>query len=346
MNKIPRVRLPKFPEHAEVISDVILNNNYVSGPQLRLFSDSFCKSVNTKSAAFTSNGFSALLLTLKALGLFGKRILVPSVSTCFATVNAVKASGNTPVFCNLDVITLGLDINSVRSAYSNGGFDAIINVSHFGIVKNNKELMTFKVPVIEDASQSIHSVTNAGLYADATVFSFYPTKALNAIDGGAVACNDLKVIDKVNKLSYYEDQLEFVNEERFNYRFLNLHAAFGLVSISYLEETKKKLKKIAELYKDIFDILEIDYFEDQFKEEIVPLKMLLRIKNVRASHFYDVFSKAGIAVSKELVSLQSSYGDPPMKLLCDELWSIPFYENLTQDELNTIMNTLKVYAKN
>jgi perosamine synthetase len=345
-NFIPRIRLKNEIEHLKVYSEVINSNQYVVGPHTKLFSNRLCEMVDYNDCALVSNGFASLFLTLKALGLSNANILVPEISTCFSVVNAILSSGNKPVFCPLDK-DLNIDTEYAINIYNSVGFELVIIISHFGIPADSSFFKKkFNVLVIEDAAQSILTRTKIRSNADILLCSFYPTKNLNAIDGGAVFSNNQELIFKVNNLSYYDNQIQYDGLERYNYRLCNLHAAIGLESLNSIASKIARLAELKSYYYDFLKDLNIEFIENQFLPGVIPLKVILKIPILRSTLFYDIMNNNSIEVSKELVSIANIIPSENSENLVNEVWSLPYYENLSNIELNKIKNTLETYARN
>jgi dTDP-4-amino-4,6-dideoxygalactose transaminase len=345
-DKITRVKIPVNSKLKKVATDMIVSGKFVNGPQIATFSEKFKTLMNAKSCALVSNGYAGLFLTIKAFGLKNKKILIPATSTCFAIVNAVLSSGNKPVFCSLDPETLNIDFEVAKEIYKSEKFEMIICISHFGIPAVCTPFKIFNVPIIEDAAQCLLTRTEIYSEADAVVFSFYPTKYLNALDGGAVISANAELIKIINDISYYDDQLEWDGKDRFNFRFLNLHAAFGLESLDRIPDVKTRIWSIAEFYYNLFEETCSSFFKSQFQNGVIPSKMIIKISESEQVRFVKLFSENKIEVSKEFIYLGNSTTNRQDIELTDCIWSLPFYENLTQMELQRISTTLRKYVEN
>jgi dTDP-4-amino-4,6-dideoxygalactose transaminase len=168
---------------------------------------------------------------------------------------------------------------------------------------------------------------------------------LNALDGGAVISHNTDLINIINDSCYYDDQLEWDGQERFNFRFLNLHAAIGLESLAKIQETKSKISRISDFYYKLFNETSVSYLDNQFQNNTFPLKMLVIIPKVDQENFTRLFLKNHIEVSRELVYVGNGSPDNQETELMDVIWSLPFYENLSEKEMQRIRLTLREYAK-
>ena len=94
---------------------------------------------NKKFCVLTSNGFSSIFLSIKALKLKNQNILIPAISSCFCFVHAIKASGNIPIFCDVDEQSGNIDYNSAVKIYNKVGYKAIVYPNHNGVICNVKK---------------------------------------------------------------------------------------------------------------------------------------------------------------------------------------------------------------
>lgn len=343
MSKVPRLRLEFGPPHEMAAASVARSGCFVSGEESGRFTSGLKDFLRVPDIALVSNGFASLVLTLRALDLQDNKILVPAYSTCFSIPNAVLASGNMPVFCPLDTQTLGLDIEEANTIFEREGFDAVVQVSHFGIPADAEPFRKFGVPVIDDSAQAILTRSLRPSTADATLFSFYPTKHMNAIDGGCVISNEPGIIRKINELSYYDEQSEYDGVPRYNFRFLNFHAAFGLVSLDQAENTRSKLRRLAADYRQLFTDTGMNYFERQFDADVVPYKILVRIPQAGIEKFTAVMTEHEVETARELLPVADRQ-IASQHSLCAEIFSLPYFEALTQREFEQIKTALIHYA--
>ena len=148
-------------------------------------------------AVAVSSGTAALRCALAALGIGpGARVVVPAF-TFIATVNAVVASGATPVFADVDE-TLNLDPTSIPS-----GCDAVIHVHIENVVT---ECDLSGPPVIEDAAQAFGASIDgrhAGSLGALGCFSLQLEKNITAGEGGVVTTGDETLYLRASR---YQDQ--------------------------------------------------------------------------------------------------------------------------------------------
>ena len=131
----------------------------------------------------------------------GDEVICPAF-TFYATAEAIARAGATPVFADIDPVTLNLDPDDVAARIT-PRTKAIMAVHLFGRPAPLAELAALGLPVIEDAAQAFGAdgVAATGI---CSTFSFFPTKNLFALgDGGLVTCLDDGVAERVRMLRFH-----------------------------------------------------------------------------------------------------------------------------------------------
>ena len=146
---------------------------------------------------FTGRGATAIYLALRAGGIRGKAVLLPS-SLCPSPVNAVIYSGNRPLLCDVDPSTFVFDARHLERLLKRQDIGAAILVHLYGYpfpAEMARQLKKKNIFLIEDACQALGTMAlqkNGASIADCTVLSFGHSKIIDVGDGGAVASDDKK----------------------------------------------------------------------------------------------------------------------------------------------------------
>src|SRR6476646_4172926 len=131
----------------------------------------------------------------------GDEVVCPSF-TFYATAEAIARAGATPVFADIDPVTLNLDPADVAARIT-PRTKAIMPVHLFGRPAPLQDLAGLGLPLIEDAAQAFGAPGVAGTGVCST-FSFFPTKNLFALgDGGLVAARDDEVAERLRMLRFH-----------------------------------------------------------------------------------------------------------------------------------------------
>ena len=171
---------------------------FVNGDEVNKFEKKVSKKCGTKYAVALNSGTDALTLALKLLGIKkGDEVITPPNSFISSTSSIIHL-GAKPVFVdvsndqNIDPYKIEKKITKKTKA--------IMPVHLTGRICEMNKIMNiskkYKIPVIEDAAQSIGSRyynKPAGSIGDIGCFSTHPLKNLNACgDGGFLTTNKKK----------------------------------------------------------------------------------------------------------------------------------------------------------
>ena len=193
---------PLIPELEERFSAVLESGRFIFGPEVEAFEREAAAYLGVPHAIGVANGTDALVLALDALGIGrGDEVICPSF-TFYATAEAIARVGATPVFADIDPVTLNLDAEDVATRITERT-KAIMPVHLFGRPAELDGLVALGLPLIEDAAQAFGAdgVAQTGI---CSTFSFFPTKNLFALgDGGLVTCLDDEVAERVRMLRFH-----------------------------------------------------------------------------------------------------------------------------------------------
>jgi len=193
---------PLVPEIKERFAAVLESGQFIFGPEVDAFEREAAAFLGVPHAIGVANGTDALVLSLEAMGI-GRddEVICPSF-TFYATAEAIARAGATPVFADIDPVTLNLDPEDVAARIT-PRTKAIMPVHLFGRPAPLTELAALGLSLIEDAAQAFGSegVAQTGV---CSTFSFYPSKNLFALgDGGLVTCLDDETSERVKMLRFH-----------------------------------------------------------------------------------------------------------------------------------------------
>ncbi len=173
------------------------NAQYIMGENVKQFEKEIAGKIGVKHAITVGNGTDALIIALKSLGIKEGDEVITTDYTFFATAEAIRFVGATPVFCDVELDTYNIDPSQIEEKITDKT-KAIICVHLFGnackMDQINDIAKRHNLYVIEDAAQAINSQykgKNVGNLGDVACFSFFPTKNLGCFgDGGMITTND------------------------------------------------------------------------------------------------------------------------------------------------------------
>ena len=144
---------PLIPELKERFAEVLESGRFIFGPEVEAFERESAAYLDVPHAIGVANGTDALVLSLEAMGIgAGDEVICPSF-TFYATAEAIARAGATPVFADIDPVTLNLDPADVAARIT-PRTKAIMPVHLFGRPAPLAELGALGLPLIEDAAQA------------------------------------------------------------------------------------------------------------------------------------------------------------------------------------------------
>lgn len=238
------------------IDQVLQHGQYILGPEVALFENSFASYCQAEHCVGVASGTDAITLALKAMDIGpGDEVIIPAF-TFVATALGVTLAGATPVLVDVNSDDALINPSLVESAITQNT-KAIIPVHLYGRCCEMNELLAIanqnNLRLIEDAAQA-HGATfhgrKAGSMGHAAAFSFYPGKNLGAYgDGGAVVTSDSKLNEKLRLLRNWGSRIKYHHEEAgLNSRLDTIQAAILNVKLQYLDKWNSQRKEMASLY--------------------------------------------------------------------------------------------------
>ncbi|MGN6167662.1 MAG: DegT/DnrJ/EryC1/StrS family aminotransferase [Solirubrobacteraceae bacterium] len=242
---------PNYPEVRARLAEVVERGRFILGPEVQAFEREFAAYLGVPHVIGVANGTDAITIALRALGIApGDEVVVPSF-TFYASVEAVIAAGARPAFCDVDLDTRNVTVESVRAALT-PQTKAILAVDLFGCPA--PDLHELGLPVLEDAAQAAGASVDgrrAGALGDVATFSFYPSKNLPCFgDGGAIATADDEVAQRARTLRFHgsRDKETFV-AVGYNSRLDELQASVLRVLLPHLEDWNERRRSVAGTYE-------------------------------------------------------------------------------------------------
>jgi dTDP-4-amino-4,6-dideoxygalactose transaminase len=220
---------------------VLRSGALVQGREVAAFEDEFSALVDGRHCIAVNSGTTALWLSLLGVGIGpGDEVIVPAF-TFAATAAAVRLTGATPVFADIDPVSFCLDPAAAAAAVTSRTA-AIIPVHLFGHPADMQALLTLTtrhgLALVEDAAQA-HAATlhgrPVGTFGTAAAFSFYPTKNMQTVEGGMITTADadlartLRLLRNVGMQTRYRHEIVGTNG-----RLNDVFAAIGRTQLRKL----------------------------------------------------------------------------------------------------------------
>lgn len=359
MIPITKILFDKKEENAVI--KVMRSGQLAQGQEVERFENEFAKFIGTKFAAATSNGTTALHLSLLALGIKKGDEVITTPFSFIASTNTILYVGAKPVFVDIKD-DFNIDVSKIEEKITSKT-KAILPVHLFGDPCDMDKIMElarkYNLKVIEDACQAHgaeYQNKKVGSFGDVGCFSFYATKNMTAGEGGMITTNDKKVYEKLkmlrshgSKMRYYHDFLGY------NFRMTEIQAAIGLEQLKKLEEFNSRrinnAKYLSSLLKDIKGIIFPRINRDKkhvFHQYTVTLnnkfpvtrKELVEILTKKGIE-YGIFYPLPIHKQKEILDLGICYNLPKAEALSENVLSLPIHPKIAKKDLDFIAQILK-----
>ena len=271
---------PKFVGNEKQYLNECIDSTFVSsvGKFVNEFEEKIANYTGAKYAIATSNGTSALQISLLLAGVENGAEVITQPLTFVATCNAISYCGADPIFVDVDRDTMGLSPVALQEFLDSNttiSNNKCLNNSTGKVIKACVPMHTFGNPcrvdeikaicdeyhicLIEDAAESLGSLykgKHTGTYGEMGVMSFNGNKIITAGGGGCIITDNetlakqakhLTTTAKVShKWAFNHDQVGY------NYRMPNLNAALLVAQLEQLDSFLNSKRMLAIQYKEFF----------------------------------------------------------------------------------------------
>ena len=259
---IPLARPELGEREEELLLEVVRSGTLSLGPKLDQFERDFGRWLGgTAYSVAVSSGTAALHLGVRALGWGEGDEVVTSPLSFVASSNCLLYEGATPVFCDVDPVTLTLDPAAAAEAVGERTA-GILPVHIFGYPADLPALAQVagerELGILEDACQALGAVDRmgrrVGTAGNLAAFAFYANKQMTMGEGGVLVTPDADVAERFRseRNQGRAPDMNQVEHDRlgFNYRLTELQAAIGIAQIERIDELLNARDDVAALYRE------------------------------------------------------------------------------------------------
>ncbi|MGQ0522464.1 MAG: DegT/DnrJ/EryC1/StrS family aminotransferase [Betaproteobacteria bacterium] len=227
------------------------------GANTEEFEERFATYVGTRHAVAVANGSCALEAALRARGIEGREVLVPT-NTFFATAAAVRFAGGHVRLADVDPGTFSVSVETLQRARTPQTAGVI--VVHIGgiITPQIEAIRTWCEAegfwLLEDCAHAHGSEfagRRAGRFGYAGAYSFFATKVMTSGEGGMVVTDDDHVAQEIRLLRDHGKADPWVSHHTrlgANWRMCEFAAAVGVVQLARLDEIIECRARVATRY--------------------------------------------------------------------------------------------------
>lgn len=212
-------------------------------------------------ASAVSSGTAGLHLALRAVGVKDGDEVITSPFSFVASANTVLYERATPVFADIDPVTLNLDPLAAEAAITERT-KAILPVHIFGYPADMTAFEEIArkhgLALVEDSCQALGAVHGDGApvggRGNPSVFGFYANKQITTGEGGMVVGGDEAIKERIDseRNQGRAPDMGWLDHDRlgFNYRLSDMACALGVVQLGRLEEMLAARTRVAALYRE------------------------------------------------------------------------------------------------
>jgi len=354
-----RQHAPIKKELMQAFERVLDSNKFVLSDEVKKFEEEVAAYVGTKYAIGVSNCTNALLLSLRALGISPGDEVITTPFTFIATAEVIAIIGARPVFCDIEPDTFNIDPENVKTCMSSNT-KAIMPVHLYGQSSDMDKIMKIaeehQLKVIEDMAQSLgakYKGKMTGVFGDTACISYYVTKNLSALgDAGMILTNDQELDRKIRAYRVHGASKKYHHDFLgHNDRLDAMQAAFLRIKLKYYDAWNKKRREIGAKYdeglKDIVAIPKIkDGNETIYHQYTIrsdkrdELRVFLKEKGIDTAIHYPM----PLHLQPAFKYLDYEEGDfPETERAAKEVLSLPIQQDLTDDEVNYVIETIRTF---
>lgn len=345
-------------EEIEAVTEVLKSGMLAQGSKVDEFQKEFAKYCDSKYGIATSSGTTALHAALLAAGVEKDDEVITTPFTFAATSNSILYSNAKPVYCDIEPETFNLDPEKIEEKITDKT-KAILPVHLYGQPADMAPILDIAedhdLKVIEDAAQAHGSTYNGkkiGSIGDLGCFSFYPTKNMTTGEGGMVTTNDEELEEKTSMIRAHGESKRYEQSLLgYNYRMTDIAASIGLVQLNHIDEFNQKRNENAQYLNEGLEGVE------GVTTPIIGENRthVFHQYTIRVSKDRDTFkefltkNEIGTGVHYPIVLYKQPYYQnmnitgncPEAEKAAQQVISLPVHPSLTQEELDTIIETIK-----
>ena len=281
---------PRFLGNEKKYLNECIDSTFVSsvGKFVDEFEEKIASYTGAKYAVATSNGTSALHISLLLANVEQNDEVITQPLTFIATCNAISYCNASPVFIDVDKDTMGMspvaleiflkenaEVKNQQCVNKSTGkiIKACIPMHTFGhpcrIEEIQKICKEWHIVLVEDSAESLGSFyrgQHTGTFGELGVISFNGNKIITSGGGGCILTNNEDLAKKAkhitttakepHKWEYTHDMVGY------NYRMPNLNAALIVAQLEQLDGFLKSKRSLAKIYKKFFQNGDIHFVID------------------------------------------------------------------------------------
>jgi len=343
----------------QAIAGVLESSQFILGSEVKAFEEEFASFCNCAYGIGLNSGTSALHLAFLALGIGPGDEVITTPLTFVATVAAIRYTGATPVFVDIDPRSYTIDVDRIEAAIT-PRTKAIVPVHLYGQPADMDPILEVArrhgIRVVEDAAQA-HGASYkgrpVGSMGDIACFSFYPGKNLGAYgEGGAAVTSDEALCRAIRTLRDWGQEQRYHHILKgYNYRMDGIQGAILRVKLKHLPAWTQARRRHAARYSRLLADRGIETPQSMPYgapvHHVYPLLTPERDETQRALQAVGIQTGIHYPIPVHLLEAHRDLGyragDFPVseKIASQEL-SLPMFAELTDSQIEAVVEQVAV----
>lgn len=248
-----------------ITHEVLSSGAYAPGKYVQALERAVADQHGCRHGIAVNSGTDALRILMDAAGIGNGDEVITTAFTFVASVETIVQTGATPVFVDIDPVTMQIDPSRLEAAIT-ARTKAILPIHLFGQLCPIREIQAIAekhgLTILEDAAQALHSHhegTYAGNFGRGAGISFYVTKNLGAAgDGGMIITNDDEIAERSRSM-----RVHGMGRERYYYDYLGytsrldeIQGAILLTKLARVPAWNARRGELAAIYHEVLTGIE------------------------------------------------------------------------------------------
>ena len=356
----------------EAVIKTLRSDWLTTGPKVPEFEQAIIRYIGCNHSTAVNSGTSALDLSLQTLSLEKGSEIITTPFTFAATSNAILYNGLKPVYVDIVKKSRNIDPDEIRKKITHKTA-ALLVVDYAGQpcdLATIKEIcLDHDLILIEDACHALgasYHRKKIGTFADMTVFSFHPVKAITTGEGGMIVTDNPGYAKKLNLLrthgidknlsphdgvraGWEYDMLDLGR----NYRMTDIQAVLGISQLNKLDGFIERRNMLSNLYTDL--LTDVSFIEvPESMEEVCHAWHIYTVllKGIDRNSFFTYMRKRNIGVNVHYIptyrlsyytkQLPNNPADFPItEEVYNHIITLPLFPGLTEEEIYYVVDTAK-----
>jgi perosamine synthetase len=382
MSDIPLSQPDITDADIEAVTTVLQSKRLSIGPRQDLFEQLVAGRANRRHGVAVSSGTAALHLVLNALGIGPGDEVITTPFSFIASANCILMAGATPRFVDICPQSLNMDPERLESAITEKtraviAVEVFGNPRHMDRIE--QIAANHNLPLIEDACEGLGGKWDGravGSFGRVSVFGFYPNKQITTGEGGMIVCDDENLAELCRSMRNQGRAVSrdsenaktsnrsgsWLGHERmgYNYRLSEIACALGVAQMERLNEMLEARRRVVGQYMRRlmdWDELIVPTVQPGQEADWSWFVFVVRLADTYGQTERDRIiaglrrHEVGAANYFPPIHLQPFYqkrfgfqkGDFPIaESISQRTIALPFFNQITEHQVNLVCETLKV----